>query len=130
MIYIDFLQGVIDGTYTSENLEELDYFWLLQDEAVEAAAAPGVVINPVHAEALQAAIIDDAEFGEISVYDLVFERLAQMQVSEPTFDPFTGPLSDRKGNRVYAEGERATLAELLSLQWAAENVVGPWEGEP
>lgn len=129
-IYIDFLQGVIDGTYTSENLEDLDYFWLLQDEAVEAAAAPGVVINPVHAEALRAAIIDHPEFGEISVYDLVFERLAQMEVAEPTFDPFTGPLSDRKGNRVYAEGEQATLAELLSLQWAAENVVGPWEGEP
>ncbi len=129
-IYEDFLKGVMDGTYTNTNLEDVDYFWLLQDGAVEAGASDGLVINPEFADELKGAYVDHPEFGRISVYNLVFARLGQMVLPQPTFDPFTGPLRDRKGNLVYAEGERATIADLLSLQWAAENVVGPWQGEP
>jgi simple sugar transport system substrate-binding protein len=129
-IYIDFLQGVLDGTYTNENLSDLDYFWRLGEDSVSAGAAPGMVINPVYEDQLRAAVLDHPEFGEISVYDLVFARLEQMSATEPAYEPFTGPLSDRKGNVVYEEGQVATILELLGLQWAAENVVGPWPEEP
>ena len=129
-IYVDFLKGVMDGTYTNTNLENLDYFWRMGEGAVEAAAKPGMVINPRYEDQLKAYIVDDPEFGEISVYDLVFKRIEQMSKADPEFDPFTGPIFDRKGNQVYAAGERATIPDLLSLQWAAANVVGPWEGEP
>ncbi len=129
-IYIDFLQGVLDGTYTNENLSDLDYFWRLGEDSVSAGAAPGMVINPVYEDQLRAAVLDHPEFGEISVYDLVFARLEQMSTTEPAYEPFTGPLSDRKGNVVYEEGQVATIPELLGLQWAAENVVGPWPEEP
>ena len=129
-IYIDFLQGVLDGTYTNENLSDLDYFWRLGEDSVSAGAAPGMVINPVYEDRLRAAVLDHPEFGEISVYDLVFARLEQMSTTEPAYEPFTGPLSDRKGNVVYEEGQVATILELLGLQWAAENVVGPWPEEP
>lgn len=129
-IYIDFLQGVLDGTYTNENLSDLDYFWRLGEDSVSAGAAPGMVINPVYEDQLRAAVLDHPEFGEISVYDLVFARLEQMSTTEPAYEPFTGPLSDRKGNVVYEEGQVATIPELLSLQWAAANVVGPWPEEP
>jgi simple sugar transport system substrate-binding protein len=129
-IYIEFIQGVIDGKYTSDNLVDLDYFWLLEHGAVAPEAAPGMVINPVYEEQLRSVMVDDPDFGEISVYDLVFARLEQMNQSPAAFDPFTGPLVDRQGNQVYGEGEVATVLELLGLQWAAENVVGPWDGEP
>lgn len=129
-IYIDFLQGVLDGTYTNENLSDLDYFWRLGEDSVSAGAAPGMVINPVYEDQLRAAVLDHPEFGEISVYDLVFARLEQMSTTEPAYEPFTGPLSDRKGNVVYEEGQVATIPELLGLQWAAANVVGPWPEEP
>ena len=129
-IVIDFIQGVLDGTYTSENLEDVDYFWLLAEDAVELGAEPGMPINPVYEEELRAYVIEHPEFGQISAYDLVFERLAQMSSDPVAFDPFQGPLFDRRGNQVYEEGEFPTVEDLLSMQWAAENIVGPWEGEP
>ena len=129
-IYLDFLRGVLDGTYTSENLQDLDYFWLLEEGAVAMAAAPDVPINARYHEALQNEIVDHPEFGEISVYDLVFRRLEQMTEGRDVFDPFTGPLTDRQGQLVYEEGHTPTIDEILSVQWAAENVVGPWDNEP
>ena len=96
-IYIEFIQGVLDGKYTSDNLVDLDYFWLLQDAAVEAGAEPGMVINPAYEDELRAKMVSDSELGEISVYDLVMARLGQMSQISPAFDPFTGPLVDRKG---------------------------------
>ena len=60
----------------------------------------------------------------------MFARLEQMSTTEPAYEPFTGPLSDRKGTVVYEEGQVATIPELLGLQWAAANVVGPWPEEP
>ena len=129
-IYIDFLSGVLDGTYTNENLADLDYFWRLGEDAVEAGAAPGMVINPVYEDRLDAHMIDDPELGEISVHDLVFARIEQMTKLNPDYEPFTGPLSDRKGNVVYENGQVATIGELLGLQWAAANVAGPWPEEP
>jgi basic membrane protein A len=128
-ILIDFIRGVLAGEYTSENLEDVDYFWLLAQEAVELGAEPGMPINSRFEEELKGYLIDHPEFGSISAWDLVFRRLEQMSTLPVEFDPFQGPLRDRRGNVVYGEGERPTLEELLSMQWAAENVVGPWEGE-
>ena len=129
-IYIDFLSGVLDGTYTNENLADLDYFWRLGEGSVSAGAAPGMVINPVYEDRLDAHMLEHPEFGEISVHDLVFARIDQMTKLDPDYEPFTGPLSDRKGNVVYEDGQIATIGELLGLQWAAANVVGPWSEEP
>ena len=129
-IYIEFLQGVLDGTYTDENLQDLDYFWLLEEDAVAMAAAPGVPINARYEEALKGTMVEDPELGEVSVWDLVFHRLEQMREGRDVFDPFEGPLTDRQGRLVYEEGHVPTIEEILSVQWAAENVVGPWDNEP
>ena len=129
-IYIDIVQKVLDGTYTTTNLEDVDYFWLLEEGAVELGAAPGVPIAPPFVEELQAATVDHEEFGEISVYDLVMRRLEQMKEGREVFDPFTGPLVDRNGNLVYEEGETPSIPELLGVEWAAPTVVGPWDNEP
>lgn len=129
-IYIDIVEKVLGGTYTSDNLEDVDYFWLLEDGAVELGAEPGVPVAEPFAGELQETMIQHDEFGEISVYDLVMRRRDQMREGREVFDPFTGPLRDRNGNLVYEEGETPTIEELLGVEWAAENVVGPWDNEP
>ena len=129
-IYIDFLQKVHDGVYTNENLENVDYWWLLPEDAVEAGASYDVVINPVFEDALKAKVVDHPEFGEISVYDLHNRRLEGMSAAPVAFDPFTGPLEDRQGNLVVPEGETMTQAELTTMEWAAPGVVGSWPNEP
>ena len=129
-IYIDFLQKVHDGTYTNENLENVDYWWLLPENAVSVGAAPDVTINPVFESALKEKTVNHPEFGEISVYDLFYERLEQMSTSPVAFDPFTGPLEDRNGNVVVPEGQTMTQAELTTMEWAAPGVEGSWPNEP
>ena len=130
VILIDFIEGVLAGEYTNENLQDLDYFWLLAEGAVELGAEPGMPMNPAYEDELKAYTIDHPQFGQISAWDLVLERLEQMSTDPVEFDPFEGPTVDRNGNVIYEEGEMPTIAELLGIQWAAENVVGPWEGEP
>jgi basic membrane protein A and related proteins len=127
-IYIDFVSKVLSGEYTATNLEDVDYVYLMREGALEVGADDGMPINPVYEEALKAKMVNDPELGEISVYDLVMTRIEQMTAGE--FEPFTGPISDRKGNVVYAEGVSATIPELMSLEWAAPNVVGDWDREP
>lgn len=129
-ILVDVVEKILDGTYAPGNLADVDYFWGLGEGSVEAGAEPGMLINPVYEDELRAAVIDHPEFGEISVYDLVERRLEQMSVLPAEFEPFTGPMRDRQGNLIYAEGESATVEELLGMEWAAENVRGPWDGEP
>lgn len=129
-ILIDVVEKILDGTYAPGNLADVDYFWGLGEGSVEAGAEPGMLINPAYEAQLRAATVDHPAFGAISVYDLVERRLAQMSVLPAEFEPFTGPLVDRRGNVVYADGVSATIDELLGMEWAAENVRGPWDGEP
>jgi len=129
-ILIDVVEKILDGTYVAGELADVDYFWGLGEGAVEAGAEPGMLINPAFEERLRAAMLDHPEFGTISVYELTERRLAQMSLLPPAFEPFTGPMRDRKGNQVYADGVSATIGELLAMEWAAENVRGPWDGEP
>ncbi len=129
-IYLDFLAKVYAGMYTASNLQDVDYWWLLREKAVEMGAKPGMPINPAYEEALKAVVVTDPVLGEISVYDLVFKRLEQMADPSMVFDPFQGPIYDRKGNLRVPEGMRMTVAELTQMEWAVEGVVGPWPGEP
>jgi simple sugar transport system substrate-binding protein len=129
-IYIDIIEKVLDGTYTSTNLEDVDYFWLLEQGAVELGAAPGVPIAEDFIPELQAVGLDHPEFGTISVYDLTMERRAQMTEGRTVFEPFAGPMVDRNGNEVYAEGYVPTIPDLVGMEWAAPGVMGAWDNEP
>jgi len=129
-IYRDFLEKVHDGTYTAQNLQDVDYWSLLYSGAVEVGADEETLINPAFEEPLKAKMVTDDELGEVSVYDLVMTRLEQMSAETPEFDPFTGPISDRKGNEVVAAGKTMSVVELGSMQWAAEGVQGDWPDEP
>ncbi len=125
IIYIDFLKKVASGAYNKTNLENVDYWSLLNTKAVSLGGEVGQTINPVFVTALKAKMV-----GKLSVYDLINTRLKQMSAAKPSFDPFTGPIKDRKGRIVVPAGKTLSIAELNGLEWAAQGVVGQWEKEP
>ncbi|RLE85153.1 MAG: BMP family ABC transporter substrate-binding protein, partial [Thermoprotei archaeon] len=125
VIYRDILVKIYTGVYNTTNLENVDYWWMLREGAVELGCDFGVPINPKFVDELKAKVIDHPEFGRISVYDLVFKRLKQM--SEPTvvFDPFTGPIRDQEGNIRIPAGMRADHDTLWTMDWFVDNVATP-----
>jgi simple sugar transport system substrate-binding protein len=129
-IYVDFLRKVYNGTYTPRNLQNVDYWWLLAEGAVELGAQPGMPVNPVFRPRLEAVKVRVPGSGAVSVYDLVFRRLREMSGSPPAFDPFTGPIHDRNGKLRVPAGRRMTVQELITMEWAAPGIVGPWPKEP
>ncbi len=129
-IYIDFLAKVYAGVYTPKNLQDVDYWWLLPQGAVELGGEYGVPINPKFIPALKAKVVNSPIFGKLSVYDLVLKELALMRDDELAFDPFQGPIKDRKGNLRVPAGLRLSKGQLESMEWAAPGVVGPWPNEP
>ena len=131
-IYLDFIEKVYTGEYNAHNLEHVDYWWLLQEEAVEAGCDPGMVINPAWEETLKGIMHDtgDPVLGTLSIYDLVMTRLQQMADPGLSFDPFQGPVYDRKGEERVPEGCTLSFGGMTSMQWAAEGIVGPWPDEP
>jgi basic membrane protein A and related proteins len=132
-IYLDFLSKVQSGQYTAKNLHNVDYWWLLAEGAVELGAKPGLPINPAYVEPLKAVTVKDTAAGaggQSSVYDLVHKRWQQMSQPNPAFDPFQGPVADRKGIVRVAAGKRMTQQELSTMEWAAAGVAGPWPNEP
>ena len=129
-IYIDFLQKIYDGVYTAENLQNVDYWWLMSQGAVAAEAQPGVPINPLYVDALKAYMVDDAALGTISAYDLFYTRLAQFSNPGVTFDPFQGPIVDRNGTLRVEDGAWLSVDSLITMEWAVSNGVGSWPNEP
>ncbi len=129
-IYIDFLSKIYSGRYTPDNLKDVDYWWLLAERAVELGGEPGVPINPEWKARLQVVRVRTPDLGMLSVHDLVVKRLAQMADPKMLFEPFTGPISDRKGVLRVPAGKRMTVGELNSMEWAAPGIVGPWPKEP
>ena len=130
VIYKDFLGKVYKGTYTAKNLQNVDYWSLLSSKAVQLGADYNTVINPKWRNALTKVKITTPDLGTLSALELVNKRLAQMRSSKPSFDPFTGPILDRKGVERVAKGKTSSVAELSSMQWAAPGIVGEWADEP
>ncbi len=126
-IYLDFLAKVYAGVYNAHDLQNVDYWWLLQSGAVEIGAKPGMSINPKYEDKLKSKTINDPALGEITIYDLVLKRLEQMSDPSMVFDPFQGPIYDREGNLKVPTGLRMSVYELTSMSWAVDGIVGPWE---
>ncbi len=124
VLYQDILAKIYAGAYTNKNLENVDYWWMLKEGAVELGGDFGVPINPKFEAPLKAKKVTDPVFGEISVYDLVMKRLEQMSEETVLFDPFTGPIKDQAGTVRIEAGRRATHDELWTIDWFVDNVVG------
>jgi len=112
-----------NGIYTPENLSDVDIFEVMKDGSVDAAADPGVFINPAFNDALAAYDVDGT-----NALDLINQRYDEMIAGN--FEPFTGPLMDRKGGEILADGEVIEYGELVSMEWVVDNIVGDWPNEP
>ena len=125
VIYQDIVMKVALGVYTTDNLEDVDYWWMLREGAVELGCDYGMPVNPKFKSDLEAVGVVDKLTGEtINVYELVMRRLAQMSEEVPTFDPFTGPLYDQAGTLRVPDGIRLGHDDLWTMMWFVEWVSG------
>ena len=123
VIYEDILLKIRDGTYTNETLEDVDYWWMLGENAVELGCDFGVPINPVFIDDLKDVTLKDKVTGDtVSAYDLVMRRLGAMNKTAPEFDPFTGPIYANNGTLMVQEGEKLGHDELWTMQWFVQGV--------
>jgi simple sugar transport system substrate-binding protein len=124
VIYEDILAKIYSGAYTNENLENIDYWWMLKHGAAELGGEFGVPINPKFVDQLEAYTVVDEVLGEINIYDLVMTRLNQMLEETVLFDPFTGPIYDNEGTMRIEFGRRGTHDELWTIDWYVDNILG------
>jgi simple sugar transport system substrate-binding protein len=86
MIYADILVKIKTGVLRPDNLENVDYWYLLSSGAVELGAdidekGKPVMINPIYEQTLKNIMVTDKLTGEkLSVYDLVMKRYWQMKM--------------------------------------------------
>ncbi len=118
-LYEKILKGIYEGTWKTGDL-----LYLAAEGGAELGGKMGEPINPIHIDALKAVKIKTDDLGEINVYDLVLKRLDQMKQTPVSFEPFTGPIKDQKGTLRYAEGAKATIAELMAIDYFVANIVG------
>jgi len=52
------------------------------------------------------------------------KRYELMKQGVDVFDPFMGPISDKKGEIKIKEGKRASKEDLLSMMYYVDNVKG------
>jgi simple sugar transport system substrate-binding protein len=119
VMYEKILTDIYNGTWSNEDL-----WWLAKEEAALLGGSPDHAINPKFVDDLKAVSVSTPDLGTMNVYDLVMKRYEQMKQGRDVFDPFVGPIYDNKGKIRIAEGVQATKAELLSMDYYAENVVG------
>jgi simple sugar transport system substrate-binding protein len=118
-MYVKILKDLYDGTWTNA-----DHWWLIAEKAAILGGSFEEPINSKFVDELQATTIETADLGTLSVYDLVLERYAQMKQGSDIFDPFMGPIRDNTGALRIEAGERASQADLVSIMYYVDNVVG------
>jgi len=124
ILYEDILAKIRDRIYLPTNLESVDYWWLMAEDAAKLGGSFDHSINPKFIQALQMVKHDDVATKTANVLDLVNARVAQMSSSPPTFDPFTGPILDQNGKEQIPAGRVATFEELLTMQYLVQGCTG------
>jgi simple sugar transport system substrate-binding protein len=124
--YASILEKIHNGTYTNKNLQNTDLWLRLAEKAIVLGYKPGVLLNPAFQDRCKALLVSDGRGGKISVYDLFQKRLAEMSQPVPTFEPFTGPLSDASGKPRISAGRTATQEEMYSMTWRVSGILGNW----
>jgi simple sugar transport system substrate-binding protein len=119
VMYEKILKDLHEGTWTSD-----DQWWLVAEKAAILGGSFDDPINPTFVDALKAISVETKDFGKLSVYDLVFKRYEQMKKGTDIFDPYMGPISDNAGKMQVKAGEKASKADLLSIMYYVDNVVG------
>jgi len=118
-IYAKIFEDIQNKTWTNE-----DIWWLAKEKAAILGGSETDAVNPKFVPALKEAMVETADFGKISAYDLVMKRYEQMQQGVDIFDPFTGPISDNQGKVMIPAGAKASKEDLLSIMYYVDNVEG------
>ncbi len=119
-MYVKILEDIYNGNWKPKE----DIWWLAKEKAAILGGSPAEPINAKFIPALKEAMVDTEEFGQISAYDLVMKRYAQMQEGVEIFDPFNGPIKDNKGEIKIPAGERASKEDLLGIMYYVDGVNG------
>jgi len=118
-MYVHILKRIRDGTWSNR-----DMWWLAAEKAAILGGNFKEIVNPKFVEELKSVRVNTDDLGKISVYDLVVKRYEQMKQGVHVFDPFEGPIRDNRGTIRIKNGDRASKADLLSLAYYVDNVVG------
>jgi simple sugar transport system substrate-binding protein len=119
VMYVKILQDMYNGTWKNH-----DEWWLIAEKAVILGGTFDNIINPKFVGDLKMKMVDTADFGKISVYDLIVKRYEQMKKGPDVFDPYDGPIKDNTGKLKIKEGQRASKGDLLSIMYYVDGVAG------
>jgi simple sugar transport system substrate-binding protein len=123
VIYEDILSKAYSGAYNTTNLENVDYWWMLQEGAVELGANFSHPINPKFETPLKAESATHPITGNsVNIYDLVLNLKDMMATENVLFDPYTGPIYYQNGSLWLSEGVRATHDQLWSMDFYLKGV--------
>ncbi len=119
IMYEKILKDIYNGTWSNEDL-----WWLAKEKAALLGGSLDHEINPKFVGGLKAVTVSTPDLGRMNVYDLVMKRYEQMKQGRDVFDPYVGPITDNKGKVRIADGVMGTKAELLSIDYYVDNIVG------
>ncbi|MFX1572800.1 MAG: BMP family ABC transporter substrate-binding protein [Promethearchaeota archaeon] len=123
VIYEDILSKVYAGAYNTTNLEDVDYWWMLKEGAIELGADFGIPINSNFKEDLKAMPAVDPLTGDsTNVYDLVLTLRDYMSTERVLFEPFTGPIYYQNNTLWLPAGIRATYDDLWTMNFYIKGV--------
>jgi simple sugar transport system substrate-binding protein len=142
-LYKDILSKVYSGLYTTTNLENVDYWYLLDSNAVDVGAETyddNMWVNPkFKSEFANKSVVDTLTGEQVSLLELITSRYNAMKDPNLAYDPFTGPLEGRwwlgsggsvlgknisKGEAVkIPPGVRLGHDDLWNMGWFLNNVV-------
>ena len=116
-MYESIIQKIFLGEYTNTNLENVDILGLLKEDAVVLGGSFSDMINPAFVDDLKAATVLDPLLGNVTVYDLINTRIAEMSDTNVRYEPFTGPLYAQNGTEMVQADQRMSIFELLGINW-------------
>jgi basic membrane protein A and related proteins len=124
------LTKIHEGAWTTANLQAAHEWCRLSDGVIEFGAKSGMPINPRFKKELEGMTVDNGSNGTVSVWDLVGKRHEEMATAAVAFEPFSGPVIDRKGTTRIRQGDRLTKEGIFDTNWRVPGILGPWPGEP
>jgi basic membrane protein A and related proteins len=119
-MYVQILSDIKAGKIT--DWSKYDLYWKAKEGAAFLGSSAENPVNPKFIPALKAVKIKTPDLGTMNAYDLSMKRYDQVKAE--TFEPYTGPIKDQSGKVRIAAGKKATVGELIAIDYFVDNVKG------